>query len=63
MDVFLLRMDQWVQVSREAWGATYPEQDTTARLSAPTHFVKVDLGILPVADYVHIGTFVICQEH
>ena len=55
-------MDQWVQVSREAWGATYPEQGTTSRLSAPTHFVKVDLGILPVVDYVHIGAFVISQE-
>ena len=56
-------MDQWVQLSREALGATYPEQGTTTRLSAPTYFVRVDLGISPVADYVHIGTFVICQEH
>ena len=55
-------MDQWVQVSGEAWDATDPEQGTKTRLSAPTHFVKVDLGISPVADYVHIGTFVICKE-
>ena len=55
-------MNQWVQVSREAWAATYPEQGTIARLSATTHFVKVDLGISPVADYVHIATFVISQE-
>ena len=47
----------------EVWGATYPERGTTTRLSAPTHFVKVDLGILPVADYVHIGILVISQEH
>ena len=56
-------MNQLVQVSREAWGVTYHEQGTTTRLSVPTHFVKADLGILPVVDYVHIGAFVICQEH
>ena len=48
---------------KEDLGATYPEQGTTTRLSAPTQFVKVDLGISQVVDYVHIGDFVICQEH
>ena len=27
---------------------------TATRLLAPTHFVKMDQGILPVADYLHI---------
>ena len=32
-----------------------PECDTATRLLAPTHFAKVDQGILPVADYLHIN--------
>ena len=41
-------------MSREALGAGCSECDTVARLLAPTHFVKVDQGILPVVDYLHI---------
>ena len=44
-------------MSREALGETYPEGDTGARLLAPSHFVKVDHGILPVEDYLHIELF------
>ena len=44
-------MDQGV---KEGLGAAYPKWDTAVRLLAPTHFAKVDLGILPVADYLHI---------
>ena len=42
-------------MSREALGAAYSECDTAARLLAPAHSVKVDQGILPVVDYLHIN--------
>ena len=35
-------------------GAAGSECDTATRLLAPTHFAKVDQGILPVMDYLHI---------
>ena len=60
LDLFVLRRDQWVKVSREAFDATHPEEDTATRLLAPTHFVKMDQGLLPVTDYLHIGLFVLC---
>ena len=41
-------------MSREALVAAYSKCDTAARLLAPTHSVKVDQGILPVVDYLHI---------
>ena len=44
-----------VKVSREALVAAYFECDTAARLLAPTHSVKVDQGISPVVDYLHIN--------
>ena len=43
-----------VKVSREALGAACSECDTAPRLLAPTHFAKVDQGISPVVDYLHI---------
>ena len=54
LDLFVLRGNQWVKVSREALGAACSKCDTATRLLAPTHFVKVDQGILPVVDYLHI---------
>ena len=48
-------MGQGVKVSREALGAACSECDTATRLSAPTHFAKVDQGISPVVDYLHIN--------
>ena len=42
-------------VSREALVAAYSEYDTAARLLASTHSGKVDQGILPVVDYLHIN--------
>ena len=41
-------------MSREALGAACSKCDTAARLLAPTHFAKVDQGISPVLDYLHI---------
>ena len=42
-------------MSREALVAAYSKCDTATRLLAPTHSVKVDQGILPVVDYLHIN--------
>ena len=42
-------------MSRESLVAAYSECDTATRLLAPTHSVKVDQGILPVVDYLHIN--------
>ena len=42
-------------MSRESLGAACSECDTATRLVAPTHFVKVDQGISPVVDYLHIN--------
>ena len=42
-------------MSRDALGAAYSEYDTATRLLAPTHFAKVDQGILPVVYYLHIN--------
>ena len=42
-------------MSREALVAAYSECVTAARLLAPTHSKKVDEGILPVVDYLHIN--------
>ena len=55
MDLFVLRRNQWVKVLREALGAACSKCDTAPRLLAPTHFVKVNQGILLVADYLHIN--------
>ena len=41
-------------MSRGALGAVCSKCNTAARLLAPTHFAKVDQGILPVMDYMCI---------
>ena len=41
-------------MSRESLDAACSECDAAARLLAPTHFAKVDHGIWPVVDYLHI---------
>ena len=55
LDLFVLRRNQCVKVSREALGAACSEWDTASRLLAPTHFAKADQSISPVVDYLHIN--------
>ena len=41
-------------MSRKALGAVYSECVTMARLLVPTHSYKVDQGVSPVVDCLHI---------